>query len=331
MSAVTSENSNAGLPLVSVVVPVYKVERWLDRCVSSIVHQTYKNLEIILVDDGSPDKCPQLCDEWALQDARIKVVHKKNGGLSDARNEGLRKSSGKYICFVDSDDYVDSRMLSILHPYQIRQYDIIQFGMVQEDEYLKTIGYINFPEEEVIGREEVLTHFFSEYRMPSLACRIFKRNLFDKVDIKGRNIGIDEMVILQLMGKADSLISIGDVLYHIYVRNNSVSRSEYSKERIYEITQVHDFLWNYIKNQPNTLKKYILIKNIQAYLGMVACCEQEVWRQEKHRIQEGLNEYMEYAKQYGIWKPVKKQLGKGFTLYRMNHNAYRTIQRIRRI
>ena len=203
--------------------------------------------------------------------------------------------------------------------------------MVQEDEYLKTIGYINFPEEEVIGREEVLTHFFSEYRMPSLACRIFKRNLFDKVDIKGRNIGIDEMVILQLMGKADSLISIGDVLYHIYVRNNSVSRSEYSKERIYEITQVHDFLWNYIKNQPNTLKKYILIKNIQAYLGMVACCEQEVWRQEKHRIQEGLNEYMEYAKQYGIWKPVKKQLGKGFTLYRMNHNAYRTIQRIRRI
>ena len=81
--------------LVSVIVPVYKVERYLDRCINSLVNQSYSHIEIILVDDGSPDKCPQLCDEWALQDARIKVVHKKNGGLSDARNEGLRKSSGK--------------------------------------------------------------------------------------------------------------------------------------------------------------------------------------------------------------------------------------------
>ena len=317
--------------MISFIIPVYNMEKYIVRCIDSILAQDTEDWEIIAVDDGSSDASATILDRYAEKDSRIQVIHKCNEGIAGAVRDGLTLVSGEYIAFVDSDDYVDSRMLSILHPYQIRQYDIIQFGMVQEDEYLKTIGYINFPEEEVIGREEVLTHFFSEYRMPSLACRIFKRNLFDKVDIKGRNIGIDEMVILQLMGKADSLISIGDVLYHIYVRNNSVSRSEYSKERIYEITQVHDFLWNYIKNQPNTLKKYILIKNIQAYLGMVACCEQELWRQEKHRIQEGLNEYMEYAKQYGIWKPVKKQLGKGFTLYRMNHNAYRTIQRIRRI
>lgn len=89
---------------ISVIVPVYCVEQYLEKCVSSIVNQTYKNLEIILVDDGSPDNCPQLCDDWQKKDKRIRVIHKENGGLSDARNAGLRASSGELVMFVDSDD-----------------------------------------------------------------------------------------------------------------------------------------------------------------------------------------------------------------------------------
>ena len=95
---------NTNNELVSVIVPVYKVEPYLDRCVASILAQTYPNLEVILVDDGSPDNCPALCDAWAQRDARIRVIHKKNGGLSDARNVGLDAASGAYISFVDSDD-----------------------------------------------------------------------------------------------------------------------------------------------------------------------------------------------------------------------------------
>ena len=93
-------------PLVSVIVPVYKVEPYLRRCLDSIVGQTYKNLEIILVDDGSPDGCPAICDEYAANDSRIVVIHKENGGLSDARNAGLEIAKGEYISFVDSDDWV---------------------------------------------------------------------------------------------------------------------------------------------------------------------------------------------------------------------------------
>ena len=97
-------------PLISIVVPIYKVEQYLDECVKSLVNQTYKNIEIILVDDGSPDRCPQLCDGWAKRDERIRVVHKPNGGLSDARNAGVAVAKGDYIGYVDSDDFVDAQM-----------------------------------------------------------------------------------------------------------------------------------------------------------------------------------------------------------------------------
>jgi glycosyltransferase involved in cell wall biosynthesis len=97
-------------PLVSVIVPIYNVEIYLEKCINSIINQTYKNLEIILVDDGSPDNCGKICDEYVLKDKRIKVIHKPNGGLSDARNAGLDMAKGEYIGFVDSDDYIAEEM-----------------------------------------------------------------------------------------------------------------------------------------------------------------------------------------------------------------------------
>ena len=94
------------MPLISVIVPVYKVEPYIHRCVDSILEQTYQNLEIILVDDGSPDNCPAICDEYAAKDKRVKVIHKPNGGPSDARNVGMAAATGEYLSFVDSDDWL---------------------------------------------------------------------------------------------------------------------------------------------------------------------------------------------------------------------------------
>ena len=100
--------------LVSIIIPVYKVEKYIDRCVTSIINQTYKNLEIILVDDGSPDNCGKICDDYAKMDERIKVIHKENGGLSDARNVGIESAKGNYISFVDSDDFIEKDMIELL-------------------------------------------------------------------------------------------------------------------------------------------------------------------------------------------------------------------------
>ncbi len=111
------------LPLISVIVPVYKVEAYLPKAIDSVRHQTYKNLEIILVDDGSPDNCGHICEEYAAQDHRITVFHKKNGGLSDARNYGIERASGQFISLVDSDDYVDSDYVEYLYGL-VRKYNV---------------------------------------------------------------------------------------------------------------------------------------------------------------------------------------------------------------
>lgn len=107
-------NSFAKHPLISIIVPIYKVEKYLKQCLDSIVGQTYRNLEIILIDDGSPDCCPEICDQYGMMDNRIKVIHKSNGGQSSARNIGLDIAIGEYVMFVDSDDYLDTNMVSIL-------------------------------------------------------------------------------------------------------------------------------------------------------------------------------------------------------------------------
>lgn len=121
--------------LISIIAPVYNVEKYLDRCVKSLIAQTYENIEIILVDDGSTDSCGKKCDEYALLDDRIRVIHKKNGGLSDARNAGIDRASGNYIAFIDSDDFVSELYIGKTMECHIR------FGCgnsyVQDDEFLR--------------------------------------------------------------------------------------------------------------------------------------------------------------------------------------------------
>ncbi|WP_233713700.1 glycosyltransferase family 2 protein [Lederbergia citri] len=134
------------MPLVSVVVPIYKVEKYIHRCIESILEQTYSNLEIILVNDGSPDHCGQIIDEYAEKDHRIKVVHKKNGGLSDARNKGMEYVTGDFTLFVDSDDWIERNMIKVLIQISIdHQADVVQsaFYYAYEDHLLYDNRYFS--------------------------------------------------------------------------------------------------------------------------------------------------------------------------------------------
>ncbi|MCW3786648.1 glycosyltransferase [Plebeiibacterium sediminum] len=142
-------------PLVSIIVPIYKVESYLDRCIQSLVNQTLKDIEIILVDDESPDNCPEMCDEYAKHEQRIKVIHKKNGGLGFARNSGLEIATGKYVAFVDSDDYVDLNMYYTLYNEAEKfHYDVVYCGFVKEISTNKFVNISDYNEKKEINNNK---------------------------------------------------------------------------------------------------------------------------------------------------------------------------------
>ena len=147
--------------LISVIIPIYKVEDYLDECISSVVNQTHKNLEIILVDDGSPDNCGMMCDEWAKKDDRIKVVHKSNGGLSDARNAGLNIAVGEYIAFIDSDDFIMPNMFEELYSaFDTPEIDIVACGITNHDGQKQTVwGCYNY----IGNAEQILAMLYNDF------------------------------------------------------------------------------------------------------------------------------------------------------------------------
>lgn len=228
-------------PLVSVVIPIYNVEKYLDRCVSSVVNQTYRNLEIILVDDGSPDNCPAMCDAWARRDGRIKVIHKKNAGLGMARNSGLEVANGKYICFFDSDDYVDGTTVEkCVNNAEEHQADAVIFGIcvVCDDEKMapkKISGdqYV-FQDGEVL--ETLLPGLFTyRYGVGVSSCgRMYKRSVFEENGLRFRSerelISEDAFFALEFYSKANTVIIVPENLYFYYYRTVSLSR-QYREDR----------------------------------------------------------------------------------------------------
>lgn len=170
-------------PLISVIVPVYKVEEYIHQCVDSIVGQTYRNLEIILVDDGSPDSCPMICDEYAKKDSRIKVIHKENGGLSDARNAGMSICTGDYIAFVDSDDWIEPEMyFSMIAMMQEKNLDIV-FCTVREiiNGEKAGIRYEYYPDGTIIDAKEIQKLVLKDEIAAAVWFRLCKRECLKHV------------------------------------------------------------------------------------------------------------------------------------------------------
>lgn len=224
--------------LISVIVPVYKVEQYLYRCVESIQHQTYRNIEIILVDDGSPDECPKMCDELAAHDLRIKVIHKKNGGLSDARNVGMQMAAGEYFCFVDSDDYVESTMIEQLYSA------IDETGAKLA---ITSFKCVNEAGERVFEKSDSPIYngcFTAQELLPKLYeglgwyyivawNKLYHRSLFEKIQFPIGKIHEDEYVVAQIMCMAQKIACIDNEEYvYTYERKGSIMTSRQMQSQI---------------------------------------------------------------------------------------------------
>lgn len=213
--------------LISIIIPVYKVENYLERCVESILSQTYTNLEIILVDDGSPDNSGIMCDKYAAKDERIKVLHLENGGAARARNRGLDIASGKFIGFVDSDDYIDKNMYATLYN-AIHEYDadIAATGIIREYENGELQSVVRTPSKlAVYSDEETLREILrSRYVGSSVWSKLYKRSCWEKNRFPEGEINEDTKLIFELHdGK--KLVHTAQPMYHYIIRSNSVTTS----------------------------------------------------------------------------------------------------------
>ena len=219
--------------LISVIIPIYKVEEYLDECIDSIVKQTYTNLEIILIDDGSPDECPQMCDEWARKDNRIKVVHKANGGLSDARNAGLEIASGQYISFVDSDDYIRADMMEKLYAALIRENaDIAACGILTcEGEKQTAWGC-----KDMVGtREQIYALLYSDTAYPVAAWnKLYRRTCWDILRFPVGKTCEDAFTTYQLIHSAKRIVMIPEAMYSYRIRPDSIMTSSFSVKKMDE-------------------------------------------------------------------------------------------------
>lgn len=219
--------------LISVIIPIYKVEEYLDECITSVIAQTYTNLEIILVDDGSPDNCPQMCDNWAKKDARIKVIHKRNGGLSDARNAGLDIATGEYISFVDSDDYIKPDMLEKLYASICKvDADIAACGILNcEGDRQNTWGCRDF----VGSSEQIYGLLYDDAAYPVTAWnKLYRRCCWEKFRFPVGKICEDAFTTYQLIHRANRIVMIPEALYCYRIRPESIMTSSFSLKRMDE-------------------------------------------------------------------------------------------------
>ena len=215
--------------MISIIIPIYNVEQYLDACVTSIINQTYKDLEIILVDDGSPDSCPQMCDEWAKKDDRIKVVHKKNGGLSSARNAGLKVAIGEYIGFVDSDDYVDETMYEDL----MQVMDLNEKTMVVSSPIIRNtdgvftpykVGTYDYKDGDTMSFDEYMKLFLGMNMDATVWNKLYKREFIQTMFREGRN-NEDYLFMyynVKNVFNTDKLLAVTDKA-HYYYRDNAQS------------------------------------------------------------------------------------------------------------
>lgn len=277
-------------PLISVIVPIYKVEKYLKKCVDSIINQTYKNLEIILVDDGSPDNCPKICDEYARQDRRIKVIHKENGGLSDARNAGMKVATGEYISFIDSDDRIKPEMIEAMYNRMIEDNsDLVSSGVIWIDEEDTEIRTATVSENCVLNTEQAMKELLNDGKLKQIACsKLYKTDLIKDIQFDKDKYHEDVFWSYKVIGEAKRVSIDKNSYYFYFQRSESIMGEAYSPKRL-DALDAMKLRCEYMKEKfpnlyNNALTVYIGSCMYHLQLALIAGTDKEVIRNIKNRI-----------------------------------------------
>lgn len=289
---------------ISIIVPVYKVEAYLPKCIESIIHQTYRNLEIILVDDGSPDKCGEICDQYAHIDARIHVIHKKNGGVARARNDGIEYANGDYISFIDSDDWIAENAYEIL--YQgLKQYDAdCAVGkcvtVIDKNGILSPKKNQDSP-----VRCEKASEAMKHVLLSGSAVwnRLFKREVFQQIRFPLDRVNDDEVVALHAYAECKNIVFLNQNTYYYRIRQDSITTSKFSIRNVDCYYNSIDNL-NFIRQRAPELEECAEYKYVKAMLYCYVNLRKLKKNSEAMKIREQIhqdmkkNKAMAYTNQY---------------------------------
>lgn len=245
--------------LISIIIPVYNVEKYLRQCLESVINQTYKNLEIILVDDGSKDASGGICDEYAEKDGRIKVIHKENGGVSSARNVGLENVTGSYIAFIDSDDYVlpcfIERLYNIVKKHNVDLVDC-NYTTFEDNVIVKELGN---DVEKIINKKEMQMRIYTVKGIRTIVLwnKLYKKELFNDLNFPDGKINEDEALIHRIIGNMKGQAAILDTELYYYRQNNtSIMGKKFNVNRMDIIDALEDRLQYY--NEINEYELYCM-------------------------------------------------------------------------
>lgn len=255
--------------LISVVVPVYNVEKYLEKCVNSLLSQTYKDIEIILVNDGSTDSSLSICQEYERLDERVKVLCKENGGLSSARNMGIKSATGKYIAFVDSDDYVSKYYIeTLVQNASDNSISIVSHRKVHEnDSVIESVFQRKKPR--VLDKKGIFKLFFSDNNMSSAWGKLFPASFFKRVVFPEGRIYEDFATIYKLYDQATVFYFYDNELYNYLMRNSSITNSSFSKKN-FDLLSACDEVELFIKeNKLDYLQDYFADRKVRSYLILI--------------------------------------------------------------
>ncbi len=285
--------------LISIVVPIYNVEKYLDKCINSLIKQKYEYIEIILVDDGSIDNCPAICDKWKEKDSRIIVIHKENGGLSDARNTGIEIAKGTYICFVDSDDYVDETYVEKLYnAIEDNNVNISQCGIDyinDEHKIIKSIGYdINC----LLSGRKIIEDSCNEHYVENEVVwnRLYKTSLFETIKFPKGKLHEDEYTTYKLLYNENNIAIVPENLYKYRQSNNSIMRSKYSLKKFNDFKEAYNEKINYFKERNDIVVYDMVIRSYLSNLSNIYIKIERDIQNSKQILRQIKNEYKKYYK-----------------------------------
>ena len=244
-------------PLISVIVPVYNVENFLHECVDSIINQSYSNLEIILINDGSSDKSGEICEIYALKDSRIKVYHKKNGGLSESRNMGLDHATGSYISFVDSDDYVHSRFIEILYNNLVKYNYGISFCSVTSTDFTISDDLIHLDFDSFI-------YFENQLEAVIMCNKLFKTDIWNGIRFEIGKFHEDEFIFHKIFYKRSFSYTPSELYFYRKREGSIMSTSNESRRR--DARKAFDERYQFFKNENGRYTKKVIQDILQLNL-----------------------------------------------------------------